>query len=92
MIPHANQHEFVLAALGVLLAVVAFPQMRGWLATLAIGTHALLWAGLVADAEVAAWLLFSVELAWLLIVVWLSGLKSGEDRPGDVPLPIDARE
>lgn len=92
VIPHANQHEFVLAALGVLLAVVAVPQMRGSLATVAIGTHALLWAGVVADAEVAAWLLFGVQLAWLLIVVWLSGPASRADRPADVPLPTDASE
>ena len=92
VIPHANQHEFVLAALGILVAVVAVPQMRGWLATLAIGTHALLWAGAVADAEVGAWLLFSAELAWLLIVVWLSGVNSRAERPGDVPLPTDASE
>jgi hypothetical protein len=92
VIPHANQHEFVLAALGVLLAVVAVPQMRGWLATLAIGTHALLWAGVVADAEMGAWLLFGVQLAWLLVVVWLSGVSSRADRPADVPLPTDAGE
>lgn len=92
VIPHANQHEFVLAALGIVLAVVAVPQVRGRLATLAIGTHALLWAGVVADAQVGAWLLFSVQLAWLLIVLWLSGQPSGADRPGDVPLPMDAGE
>jgi hypothetical protein len=92
VIPHANQHEFVLAALGILLAVVAVPQMRGRVTGLAIGTHALLWVGVVPDAEVAAWLLFSVALAWLLIVVWLSGLESRADRPGDVPLPMDAAE
>jgi alpha-1,2-mannosyltransferase len=92
VIPHANQHEFVLAGLGMLLAVVALPQMRGRLATLAIGTHALLWAGVVVDAEVGAWLLFGVELAWLLIVVWLSGLESRADRPDNLPLPTDAGE
>jgi hypothetical protein len=92
VIPHANQHEFVLAALGILLAVVAVPQMLGWLATLAIGTHALLWVGVVADAEVGAWLLFGVELAWLLVVVWLIGLQPRTDGPGNVPLPTDAGE
>ena len=92
VIPHANQHEFVLATLGILLAVVAVDHLRSRLATLAVATHALLWAGVVADAEVGAWLLFSVELAWLLIVVWLSGLGSRADRPGDVPLPTEAGE
>jgi hypothetical protein len=92
VIPHANQHEFVLATLGILLAVVAVERLRGRLATLAVATHALLWVGPIPDAEVGAWLLFAMELAWLLIVVWLSGVALRADRPGDVPLPTEAGE
>jgi hypothetical protein len=92
VIPHANQHEFVLATLGILLAVVAVPELRRLLATLAIGTHALLWVGVVPDAEVAAWLLFGVQVVWLVVVARLSGSASTADRHGRVPLPIDASE
>ncbi|MDH4334205.1 MAG: DUF2029 domain-containing protein [Chloroflexota bacterium] len=72
VIPHANQHEFVLAMLGILLAVAAVPEIRGRLATLALVLHPLLWAGVIVDAQAAAWLLFSAELAWLGVVVWLA--------------------
>jgi hypothetical protein len=82
VIPHANQHEFVLATLGILLAVVALAEMRRRLASLAIGTHAVVWVGVVPDARAAAWLLFGVELAWLLMVVWLSSPRYF--RPGPV--------
>jgi hypothetical protein len=92
VIPHANQHEFLLATLGILLAVVAVERIGGRLTGLAIGTHALLWVGVVLDAEVGAWLLFSVALAWLLIVVWLSGVDSRANRHGSVPLPKDSAE
>jgi hypothetical protein len=86
VIPHANQHEFVLATLGILLAVVATAETRWRLATVAIGTHAVLWVAVIPDAWTAGWLLFGLELAWLLIVVWLSGLMSepvGEMSPAD---------
>jgi hypothetical protein len=76
VIPHANQHEFVLATLGILLTVVAMAEMRRRLATVAIGTHAVLWVAVIPGAQAAAWLLFGIELAWLLLVVWLSGLRS----------------
>ena len=71
VVPHANQHEFVLAALGILLVVAAAPELRRRLGTLAVGLHPVLWVGLVVDAEMAAWLLFAVELAWLGLVAWL---------------------
>jgi len=90
IIPHANQHEFVLATLGILLAVVALGEMRRMLATLAIGTHAVVWVGVIPDARAAAWLLFSVQLMWLLIVVWLSRLPSEADGHVRVPLPMEA--
>jgi len=71
VIPHANQHEFILATVGILLAVAALPELRRRLATLAIALHPLLWAG-VADARLAAWLLFATELGWLAVVLWLT--------------------
>ena len=77
---HANQHEFVLAPLGILLAVAAVPELRTRLATLAIGLHAVLWSGLVLDAQASAWLLFGVQLGWLIIVVWMSGLDQPSRR------------
>jgi hypothetical protein len=61
--------------------------MLGWLATLAIGTHALLWVGVVADAEVGAWLLFGVELAWLLVVVWLMASSHAQMVRATYPFP-----
>lgn len=72
VLPHANQHEFLIAAMGILLAVAAVPDLRRRLATAAIVLHPVLWAGVVLDAEAAAWMLFGVELGWLLIVAWLS--------------------
>ena len=72
VLPHANQHEFVLASLGILLAVAAVPELRRRLATYAIALHPVLWAGVALDAQAAAWLLFVVELGWLVMVVWLA--------------------
>jgi hypothetical protein len=85
VLPHANQHEFVLATLGILLAVAAVPELRQRLGTLAIGLHPVVWVGVALDAQAAAWLLFAVELGWLLIVLWMSGARV--QRPGVVPLP-----
>jgi hypothetical protein len=72
VLPHANQHEFVLASLGIVLAVIAFEELRVRLAVVAISLHPILWAGMVLDPQASAWLLFAVELAWLLVVVWIS--------------------
>lgn len=72
VIPHANQHEFVLATLGIVLVVAAVPEMRRRLATWAVGLHPVLWVGVVLDAQPAAWLLFASELAWLGVVAWLA--------------------
>lgn len=80
LLPHANQHEFVLAAMGILLAVAAVPELRRRLATAAIVLHPVLWAGVALDAQIVAWLLFAVELGWLLVVVWISGVRV--QRPG----------
>jgi len=90
VLPHANQHEFVLATLGILLAVAALPELRRRLATVAIGLHPVVWAGVALDARAAAWLLFAVELGWLLIVLWMSGARV--QRQGVVPLPTAGGE
>jgi hypothetical protein len=90
VLPHANQHEFVLATMGMLLAVAAVPELRRRLATAAIVLHPVLWAGVALDAQVIAWLLFGIELGWLLVVVWISGARV--QRPGGVPLPTRFRE
>jgi hypothetical protein len=85
VLPHANQHEFVLATLGILLAVTALPDRRRRLATVAIVLHPVVWAGVALEAQAAAWLLFTVELGWLLAVLWISGARV--QRQGSVPLP-----
>jgi hypothetical protein len=90
VLPHANQHEFVLASVGILLAVAAIPELRRTLGTLAVGVHALLWVGVVLDAQAAAWLLFGVELGWLLLVAWMSGARV--QRQVAVPLPTASTE
>ncbi|MEX1156774.1 MAG: glycosyltransferase family 87 protein [Chloroflexota bacterium] len=70
VIPHANQHEFVLATLGILLAVAAVSELRRRLATFAVLLHVVLWTGVLLDAQVSAWLLFGLDLAWLAAVAW----------------------
>jgi hypothetical protein len=90
VLPHANQHEFVLASLGILMAVVAVPELRRTLGSVAVGVHALVWVGVALDAQAAAWLLFGVELCWLLLVAWISGARV--QRHGAVPLPTASGE
>ncbi len=70
LIPHANQHEFVLAELGILLLVAAVPAQRYRFATAAVLLHVVLWAGLALDAQSSAWLLFGAQLAWLAVIAW----------------------
>lgn len=76
VLPYANQQEFVLATLGILLAVVAVPELRGRLATVAIVLHLVAWGGVALDGQTGAWLLFGLELGWLLLVVWMSGRRT----------------
>jgi len=90
VLPHANQHEFVLGMLGVLLAVAALPELRRRLAILTISLHPVVWAGVALEAQVAAWMLFALQLGWLLVVVWISGARV--QRPGVVPLHTDVGE
>jgi hypothetical protein len=76
VVPHANQHLFVLATIGILLAVVAVPELRRRLATVAIVLHLVAWGGVALDGQAGAWLLFGLELGWLLLVVWMSGRRT----------------
>ena len=73
VIPHANQHEAIVVGLGVILLLVAARERRGWsrMAVVAVGVHALLWAGPLLGAEESAWILFAVTLGWLLVTAWL---------------------
>ncbi len=71
-IPHANQHEAILAALGVLVLVAALPELRGRLAAAAIGSQAVLWIGPALDPQASAWLLFGLLLGWLCMIAGLS--------------------
>jgi hypothetical protein len=90
VVPHANQHLFVLATIGILLAVITVPELRRRLATVAIVLHLVAWGAIALDGQTAAWLLFAVELGWLLIVLWMSGARG--QRPGVVPLPTAGGE
>jgi hypothetical protein len=72
ILPHANQHEAILAALGVVLAIGAAGEARSRVATAGVATHAVLWAGPAMAAEASAWMLFGAQLLWLGAVVWLA--------------------
>jgi Glycosyltransferase family 87 len=76
VVPHANQHLFVLATIGILLAVIAVPELRRRLATVAILLHLVAWGGVALDGQTGAWLLFGLELGWLVVVVWISGRRT----------------
>ncbi|HET6381263.1 MAG TPA: glycosyltransferase family 87 protein [candidate division Zixibacteria bacterium] len=69
VIPHANQHEAVLAAIGVLLLVTSSGVPRA-LAIAAVASHAATWVGVVLDAPTAAWLLFALQALWLVVAAW----------------------
>ena len=81
ILPHANQHEAILAELGVVLAIGAAGSVRKHLAAAGVGTHALLWAGTVMAAEASAWMLFAAILGWLGVVVWLCRREAISPRP-----------
>jgi hypothetical protein len=72
VIPHANQHEAILAMIGVLIAVSAVPRLRMPLVSGALALHALLWTGPLLDGQASGALLFAAELVALLVVVALS--------------------
>ena len=72
VIPHANQHEAILAALGLLIAIAAVDELRVRLAAPAIGLQAALWSGPLLSGEASGWLLFISLLAAVLVMLWLS--------------------
>lgn len=72
ILPHANQHEAILAAVGVVLAIGSASSARRQVAAGGVATHAVLWAGPVMAAEASAWMLFAAMLAWLVVVAWLA--------------------
>ena len=83
VIPHANQHEAILAGMGVILVLSAAwdHAARGRLAAAAVGVHVMLWAGPSLGGEASAWLLFAATLGWLLVAAWLA---AGRRRPADL--------
>lgn len=76
VVPHANQHLFAAATIGILLAVIAVPELRGRLAAVAIVLHLVAWGGVALSGQAGAWLLFGLELGWLLLVVWMTGRRT----------------
>jgi alpha-1,2-mannosyltransferase len=72
ILPHANQHEAILAGLGVVLAIGAAGSVRKRIATAGVITHAVLWVGPAMAAVASAWMLFAAMLAWLAVVAWLA--------------------
>lgn len=72
VIPHANQHEAILATLGILIAVAAIEELRIRLAIAAVALQALVWIGPALTEQGAAWLLFIALLAWLLALAALA--------------------
>jgi hypothetical protein len=90
VIPHANQHEAIMAALGILIAIAAVEELRPRLAAAAIGLQALLWVGPALSGEASAWLLFAVLIACLLTLLWLAWRERARYfRPGPVPAVTD---
>lgn len=87
VIPHANQHEAVLAAVGILLAVAAAQRLRSRLAPAAVGMHALLWVGPLLNAASAAWLLFAAQISWLVVVAVLAWSLEPETTQPPVAAP-----
>lgn len=71
VIPHANQHEAIVATLGLLIAIAALEELRVRLAIAGIGLQALLWVGPLLSGEAAAWLLFVAMLACLVVLLAL---------------------
>jgi hypothetical protein len=72
VITHANQHEAILVALSVVIAVGAFEELRPTLVRAAIGAHSFLWLGAILPAELGGWALFVVALGWLVVLAVLA--------------------
>jgi hypothetical protein len=83
VVPHANQHEAILAEIGVVLAIAGLPANRAALVMAAIATHAALWlTGPILQAqsgEASAWLLFATTAGWLGATVWLGTRQPAAD-------------
>ena len=71
VIPHANQHEAIVATLGLLIAIGALQELRLRLATAAICLQAALWVGPLLTEQASAWLLFGTLLACLIVLLAL---------------------
>ncbi len=71
VIPHANQHEVIVASLGLLIAIAAVAELRVRLASAAVALQAVLWAGPLLSGEASAWLLFVAMLACLVVLLVL---------------------
>jgi len=85
VIPHANQHEAILAAVGILVAVTAFEELRTRLAVAAIALQGLLWIGPLLTGREAAWLLFVALLGCLAVLAALSWRERTRDLR---PIPV----
>jgi hypothetical protein len=88
--PHANQHEAILATLGILIAIAAIEELRLRLAAAAIAAQALLWIGPILSGEGSARLLNILLTLSLLLLTWLSWREGARYfRPGPVPARTD---
>ena len=86
VIPHANQHEAILAMLGVLVAVTALEELRTRLAAAAIVLQGLLWIGPAITEQASAWLLFGALLTCLVALALLAWReRTRYFRPVPVP-------
>jgi hypothetical protein len=86
VIPHANQHEAILAMLGLLIAVTAIDELRVPLAAGAIGLQGLAWIGPALSGEGSAWLLF-VTLLISIGILALLARREGTRYFRPVPVP-----
>ena len=90
VIPHANQHEAIVAMLGVLVAVAALEELRARLAAAAIALQGVLWIGPALTEQAAAWLLFGALLACLVVLALLAWReRTRYFRPVPVPAGTD---
>ena len=87
VIPHANQHEAILAALGILVAVTALEELRIRLASGAIALQGLVWIGPLLTGQESAWVLF---VALLTCLIALAGLAWREQTRYFRPVPVRA--
>jgi hypothetical protein len=85
VVPHANQHEAILAGLGIVALLSAAVDLRGGVAIGAVATHAVLWSGPLLPAEASAWLLFLAQLGWLAATAGIAWQGRRYHRPVPVP-------